>query len=131
MACVTGNGTTIDLTSQGILGRVVSIGAYSETGTAIEDSDLASTSMKYCVGDLVDAGTLSLQVVFDVTSKADWTALVVYLEDEAVLTLSDTSSLTGDCFVEARSLGPFENNERVLIDIELRWKAPATWAAAA
>lgn len=109
MACVLGTGTTFTLSVDGDVGRLISIGDYTESIARIENDDLATVGHnKFCPGDKIEHSELELPIVFDGDAF-----LSLGAAQTGTVTFTDTSTLAGSGFLMSRGIGAIANNERI------------------
>lgn len=138
--CMTGNGATFSLANgpngevaPGSIGRLISVDGFDVTATAIEDDDLAtSTLMKYCFAKIKGHTPLQLGVVFDPDVHMSIMLGKVGLVLTATLGFplpagqSTPGSLTGTGAIISAPIGQLINNERSETTIEWQFDAATT-----
>jgi hypothetical protein len=129
MAVIVGDGTTFVLTGTGTptVGRIVSIGGFSESIADIDDTDLSTTGHRpFCPATVIDHDRMELTVVFnpDENVAANDQDLGVLMTN-AVLTFNDThvtpATLSGTGYIGERSFSGIETGARVQGTYGWRW----------
>ena len=140
--CTTGNGATITFATTGSVGRVVSMGGFSESLEDIEDSDLGLGTgygaggsidhMQFCQGRVINHEPFEVVVVFDPRATSGRPTTVPGLGVEELVTvefpltdLNNTTkaTLSGQGWLTGRS--PFtsvESNTRIEGSLTVRFK---------
>lgn len=122
--CVSGGQATFTLLGYTIVGRIATMGAYTETATPVDDTVLGSVAMEYCPGDTIDYGTVDMAFSWDANSKTDWKAAAMQVNatpDTGAITLKDASVISGSGFFTGRSLDPIDRDTRILANYTWLW----------
>lgn len=122
--CVSGGQAFFTLSGYTIVGRIATMGAFTETATPIDDTVLASTAMEYCPGDTIDYGTVDMAYSWDANAKIDWKNAAMQVNGTpatGTITLKDTTTIDGTGFYISKSLDPIERETRILANYTWQW----------